>query len=127
MEFRLLEPNLLKEHEEVDPKRLHELMADICKNRYVKAIVVDSKSMVILDGHHRYNVLKKLNARYVPVLLVDYNDSNIQLSYWREDYKNITKNDVLLAGNSQKKFPHKTSRHIFPFKNDSDVGLNLLL
>lgn len=127
MELKLLELSLLKEHESIDQKRLDEIIADICKNGYVKPIVVDSASMVILDGHHRYNALKRLNARYVPAILVDYNDDDILLSYWREEYKNITKKDVLLAGNSQNKLPHKTSKHTFPFTNDYDIRLELLL
>ncbi len=127
MEFSLLELRLLKEHEEIDPKHVDDLRIEIQKNRYVKPIVVDAKSMVILDGHHRYNALKKLNARYVPAITVDYGDDSITVGHWREEYKNITKEDVINAGKTGKKLPCKTSRHYFPFENEYEVHLNELL
>ena len=127
MEFSILELRLLKEHEEVDSKHVDELEIEIRKNGYVIPIVIDANSMVILDGHHRYNVLKRFNARYVPVIAVDYDDDSIILGYWREEYSNISKEDVIRAGNNGKKFPCKTSRHTFPFKNVYEVDLKKLL
>ena len=127
MEFSLLELRLLKEHEEIDPKRVDDLEIEIRKNGYVRPIVVDADSMVILDGHHRYNVLKRLNARYAPVITVNYRNDAIILGYWRNEYDSITKEDVIQAGRTGKKFPYKTSKHAFPFKNEREVYLKDLL
>ncbi len=114
----------LKPHEEVCPIHLKSLLAQIQKDRRLKdPIIVDKDTMVILDGHHRYNLLKLLGCNFIPCCLVDYQATEIGVICWREGEK-ISKKEVLAAGLSGKLLPQKTSRHIIP---DRPIGTDVAL
>ncbi|MEM1873152.1 MAG: hypothetical protein QXF57_00995, partial [Acidilobaceae archaeon] len=74
------------------------------------AILVDSKTLVILDGHHRVEALKLLGCKLVPALLVDYDSDCVQVSSWRVG-TSVAKDDVRRAGLQGSLMPPKTSRH----------------
>lgn len=103
---------ILHPHEEVDPARLSELRSDILSTGLIrKPVLVESETLVILDGHHRVQVLKRLGKRLVPALLISYNDPCVRVESWRSDWV-VTKDLVLRAGLVGPLLPHKTSRHI---------------
>lgn len=117
----IIENNRLKEHEEISPDHLAELLAKIKKDGCVKnPIIVDRDSMVILDGHHRFNCVKELGLRFCPACLVDYQCPGIKVCAWRKG-ATVTKEDVLRAGTTGKKLTPKTSRHLIP---DRPTGMN---
>jgi len=110
-EARLVKLNELKQHEEADPSHLKELKAEIKSDSILKfAIVVDKNTNVILDGEHRFNALKELGCKNIPVVHVDYNSPDIQVQSWRINPR-LTKKDVIEAGLSGRRFPPKTSKH----------------
>ena len=127
IEILLLDMNTLKEHEQVNPSRVEEILGQLLDTQYIKPIVVEKSEHVILDGHHRYNALKKLSARFIPAIVVDYEDKNVRLSYWREEYKSLSKKDVINAALSGNKLPPKTSRHYFDFEQGPPIPVFLLL
>ncbi|MEM3404530.1 MAG: ParB N-terminal domain-containing protein [Nitrososphaeria archaeon] len=107
----LREISSLKEHEQVDAKRLNRLKERIKKDALIKkAIAVDINTGVVLDGHHRLNALKELGCKMIPAILVDYKSPDIEVTTWKKG--DLTKEDVLAAGLSSKKFPPKTSKHL---------------
>jgi cysteine synthase/O-phosphoserine sulfhydrylase/cystathionine beta-synthase len=111
-EVRLIELDKLRQHEEVDPAHLKELKEQIRSDKILKfAIVVDKNTNVILDGEHRFNSLKELGCRRIPVVYVDYNSPDIQVQSWRNNL-HLTKKDIIEAGLSEKKLPPKTSKHM---------------
>ncbi len=115
---------LLKPHEETCPIHLQNLRDEIKKDGCVKdPIIVDKNTMVILDGHHRYNSLKAMNCKFCPCCLVDYQSDEIDVACWREGER-ITKEQVIAAGLSGKLLPQKTSRHLI---SNRPLGLNILL
>ena len=73
-----------------------------------KPIVVDVHSKTIIDGHHRYNVFRNLGFMEIPVIYVDYFHPSIVI----HSATNVTKEDVVTAALSGKKFPPKTTRHM---------------
>lgn len=102
----------LREHEEVDPKHLEALRAEIRDDGMLKRpIVVDRRTNVILDGEHRFNALKQLGCTRIPLVFVDYDSPSIQVKAWRGE-EQVTKQDVMEAGVTGKKLPFKTSRHM---------------
>jgi cysteine synthase/O-phosphoserine sulfhydrylase/cystathionine beta-synthase len=108
----------LKQHEEVDLKHLKDLTQKIASDKILKfAIVVDKNTNVILDGEHRFNALKNLGCKRVPVVYVDYNSPEILVQSWRKN-KKLTKKDVIKAGLSGKKLPPKTSQHMIKMSDD---------
>jgi cysteine synthase/O-phosphoserine sulfhydrylase/cystathionine beta-synthase len=111
-ELKLADLDKLRHHEEVDPEHLKELTQKIASDKILKfAIVADKNTNVVLDGEHRFNALKSLGCKKIPVVYVDYNSPNIVVQSWRND-KTLTKKDVVEAGLSERKLPPKTSKHM---------------
>jgi len=112
IESQLIDLDKLRQHEEVDPAHLKELKEEIKSDKILKfAIVVDKNTNVILDGEHRFNALKELGCRRIPVVYVNYNSPDIEVETWRSNQP-LTKKDVIDAGLSEKKLPPKTSKHM---------------
>ncbi len=120
--------DVLKPHEEVDEQHLRELMKQIVSEGVLRyPIVVDMKTMTILNGHHRVEILKRLGKKYVPALLVDYDSDCIQVTSWRPGW-NVTKELVRKVALAGMRLPPRTSRHILCFETPRvDVPLDTLL
>jgi len=115
----LVEIEKLRQHEEADPEHLKELTRQIASDKTLKyAIVADEKTNVILDGEHRYNALKNLGCKWIPVVYVDYESQNIEVHTWRNNHP-LTKKDVIEAALTGKLFPPKTSKHMI--KNSDNL------
>jgi hypothetical protein len=83
LEIKLEEVEKLHIHEEVIPDILHKLTEEIRADGYFKhPLIVDSKTLVILDGMHRFAAAKKLGCRFIPVCLVDYDNPHILVGCW---------------------------------------------
>lgn len=113
----LVDISWLKEHEEVvSEERVQNLYDAIVQwNAYKTPLLVDSRSGAILDGHHRYQVGRRMGLSKLPVILVDYlNDKDVIVDVWPECGLNyITKKDVIEMSLSDKVYPPKTSKHDF--------------
>ncbi|MBP72258.1 MAG: transcriptional regulator [Euryarchaeota archaeon] len=114
----LVETVSLRGHEEVIPDNLETRTSKMLRKGFYKPIIVDRGSMVILDGHHKWNAAKSLGLARVPVILVDYLvDEGVLVDVWPDcGRESITKTEVLEMGVSGDVFPPKTSRHTLPFK-----------
>lgn len=117
MKIELIDISKLKPHEKISKKRLRELKKKLLKEGSIKKpIIVEKSQLIILDGHHRIQLLKELNFKTVPAILVDY--GKIRVFPRRKKYSNINlKNLVYETVKSGKLLPYKTTRHIFPFKD----------
>lgn len=117
LEAHLVKLAELKQHEEVDQHHLRELKEEINLDNVLKfAIVADKNTNVILDGEHRFNALKELGCKRIPVVYVDYNSSNIEVQSWKGNV-NLTKKDIIEAGLNGKMLPPKTSMHMVRIGN----------
>lgn len=117
----------LRPHERVSQEHLTEIEQDLLQEGMIhNPIIADSRSLVILDGHHRYNALKCLGCKYAPVCLIDYRSEGVKVDAWRKG-EHVTKQEVLAAGLSGRLLPARTSRHVLPEVPASvDVPLGLL-
>lgn len=113
----LIDISELKPHEQFCEIRLKEVRKSILSEGLKHPIVVDRTTKIILDGHHRYNTLKSLKIKKVPVFYVDYFDDKIILDSWNG--KKLTKNDVVNKVSSGGIFPKKTTKHMIR----SETGL----
>ncbi|MFQ5884296.1 MAG: ParB N-terminal domain-containing protein [Thermoplasmata archaeon] len=116
--FAIVEIERLREHEALQEDLLEsciEMLRDDGVFKY--PILVDENYLVVLDGHHRVEALKRMGYTKIPVYLVDYWDEAIEVTTWPEaEIENITKDMILDMGRSDSVFPAKTSRHIVNVK-----------
>jgi L-serine kinase (ADP) len=109
--FRLVPISELKEHEEVDPRKVDELVEDIRRSQSVgDPVWVALGSGVILNGHHRVAALRRLGAKRVPAWMVDYHSPEVRLDRWSAGPP-IAKAEVEGRALRGELFPPKTTRH----------------
>lgn len=112
--FGFLELGVLARHEETLPDHLEALTREIERDGELRQpIVVDRRSLVILDGHHRLEAIRALGCALISVYLVDYADPSIAVEPRRPDIP-VDKESVVRTGLSGHPYPPKTSRHVLP-------------
>lgn len=68
--IKIIKNSLLKQHEKVRKTSVDELMKKIKLDKCIHdPIIVDQNTMIILDGHHRFNVIKSIGLASSPVYL----------------------------------------------------------
>lgn len=88
LEISLIDIDKLHIHEEVIPKAVDELAESIIKDGVLRhPVMVDKKSLVVLDGMHRVAAAKRIGCLRMPVCLVDYSDPAIGLFGWYRTLK----------------------------------------
>lgn len=105
----------LKSHEDIKPKKYEKLL-EISKKwgAQRKPILVDRKTGVILDGHHRHAVAKELGLQAVAVVAINYLSSSLVSLELRgnNNVASVTKDQVISMGLSGSNFPAKTTKHV---------------
>lgn len=82
--------NLLP-HEETSTPLLAELVRRIRKERLQRdPIIVEMEDMVVLDGMHRLEALKRLGLTHAVCSLVDYTQEGVRLLRWSRSVRNPT-------------------------------------
>jgi hypothetical protein len=111
-DFRLVPIAELKDHEEVDPRKVDELVDDIRRSGSVAdPIWVAEGTGVILNGHHRVAALRRLGARRVPAWVIDYHSSAVRLERWTSGPP-IPKAEVVARALRGELYSPKTTRHL---------------
>lgn len=88
LDIAIVDIDSLHLHEDVVQELVRYLMLSIKTDGYVRhPIIVDRKSLIVLDGVHRVVALKKLGIQRVPACLVDYSSPTIQVLNW---YRTMT-------------------------------------
>lgn len=112
VEVREVSLELLREHEQVEPQRLHEILEEIRREGALRhPILVDKRSGVILDGHHRFRAYKELGFATIPCALVDYRSDAVSVRSRRPEII-VSKDEVIRRALSGELFPPKTTQHI---------------
>ncbi|WP_440060290.1 ParB N-terminal domain-containing protein [Thermogladius sp. 4427co] len=82
-------------HEEIIPRILDWLTEKIYRDRVFKdPVIVDERTLVVLDGMHRVAAAKRLGLKYIPVCLVDYENPSIELHAWGRVFTKKGENKV---------------------------------
>ena len=110
---RLIEIDRLKIHEAICSKRVGVLVEQIVKDGFLRnPVVVDCKTLVLLDGHHRLAALRKLGLKKIPAFLIDYQSDQVRVYLRKKELiTDLVKEAVIQKALSGKAFPHKTTRH----------------
>ena len=109
--IREVDIDALKCHEEVVEERLRSFIYYIQSlegDILISSIIVCDKTMMIVDGHHRYHALKFFGIQKVPVTLVDY-DSHLIKAYFDD---RILKSEIIDTVNDGKLLSPKSSKHV---------------
>ena len=69
-------------HEEVIPHHADELILEFRNWANLQNPIIVDENHMVLDGHHRAFVFKKLRFNYISVCKIDYFNKNVQLRYW---------------------------------------------
>jgi L-serine kinase (ADP) len=110
-EFALVPIAKLLAHEEVEEENVAELVDELGRTGvFADPIWVARDSLVILNGHHRVEALRRLHAARVPVWLLDYETDFVTLEPWRPGLP-IAKTEVVRRAQHGPLFPPKTTRH----------------
>lgn len=112
--IELIDINGLREIEKHDKNRVDKLFEKITKeNLWTMPIIVEKNNHLILDGHHRYQVAKKLKLQKIPAIIVDYND--VLVWSLRKEIKinqKLVKKHIIENNNI---YPYKTVKHKYNF------------
>lgn len=117
-EFKWIPQEEIRCHEEYIEERHNALYNYLIAidSPIVPCILIDSKTKTIIDGHHRFSVMKKLGWKHVPCLLLDYDAEEIIT----HPTKSIEKSAVIKAGVEGVYLPPKTTQHMI---KDSEGNL----
>ena len=100
-----------------DPDRVDMLAESIVKEALWKVpVIVEGKDNMLLDGHHRLQVAKKIGLVRIPAIVVDYDRINV----WslRENEGIVVDQDTVRnhAVENHLVYPYKTVKHKYPFR-----------
>ena len=78
--FELVDTNLIFPHEKViDEKRImKKYLLSYKEYCIIPSIICCSESHMIIDGHHRFNTLKELGVKKIPVTYINYMDTSVR-------------------------------------------------
>ena len=107
----LVDVDLIFPHEKIIEKNtstISNFLKSFNDHIVLSSILCCSKSMVIIDGHHRYFSLKKLGFKKIPVTKLDYFSENIKTSI---DQK-YSKDQIIEHGINGDLMEPKSTSHI---------------
>lgn len=81
--LELIDVDLIYPHEKIIEKNtstISNFLKSFNEHIILSSILCCSKTMVIIDGHHRFFSLKKLGFKKIPVTKIDYFSSDIKTS-----------------------------------------------
>jgi hypothetical protein len=111
VQYQLLDPRRLIPTEEIDSDRVVELEQEIVQSgRWTRPITIHRGDWFVMDGHHRLTIAQRLDFKLLPVVLLDYD--TVRVEAWRQG-ETITPDMIFEMARSGRKFPCKTTRHIF--------------
>jgi len=128
--LEILDIRQVRPHERTREDLLEQLLAEIPRDGELRLpVLVEREHHVILDGHHRYEALRRLGCRRIPAYVVDYASEEIGLTTWPGAIvATVTKAEVVAHGLAGNLFPPKTTRHLLKVKlEESPVRLKDLM
>jgi hypothetical protein len=94
----ILDIGSLHLHEETIPELLNTLVETIREDKVLKhPIIVDKRTLVVLDGMHRVAALERLDCKKIPVCLIDYENPAVTVGCWYRTIKGKSKEKDLTA------------------------------
>jgi len=98
LRLRLEDLSKVRIQEEIIPELFDELAGAIKSDGVAKhPAIIDLNTFVVLDGMHRVAALERLDCKYLPVCLVDYQSSGVKVGCWYRTIEGRASVDEILA------------------------------
>lgn len=126
-EISFINPADLLPHEDISILRALYIATQILmRGAFTKPILVDRKSRVVIDGHHRRWVAQKLGLKKIPCCLIDYLEDTSILIYSRRKKITVGKEFVIKNAINGRLYLRKTTRHVYKLPPFRPVPLKLM-
>jgi hypothetical protein len=125
----------LRPHEKGSALYLKLIRRELLKDGMLRyPIIADEKTLVILDGMHRWLALKSMGCTLIPAILVNARrDPRIRIGtrrihrYQYDSNPRITADEVISAAMAGNLMEPKSTRHFFPFSKFQQINYPLRL
>ncbi|MBI4360437.1 ParB N-terminal domain-containing protein [Candidatus Micrarchaeota archaeon] len=115
----IMETRRLWAHEETRPEHKEHLKKQIVESQTITPIVVDRETFVVLDGHHRLQIVQELGFGKIPVHWMDYGDASIEVKAY-DTGTPLDKAHVIARAKQKRLYPPKSTRHTYQGKHVSE-------
>ena len=95
LQLEIVQVESLRVHEEVIPEQADELVLEFRNWANLQNPIIVDQNHMVLDGHHRAFVFKKLGFKYILVCKINYFNAAVQLRFWFRRIGKINKTDSL--------------------------------
>ena len=116
--------NELKCHEEIINQRsdkLYEYLLSLEESIYIPSIIIDSNTFTIIDGHHRYKALQRLNIDKITCTLIDYLKYKNNIIVNPNTYFGLTHLDVINSAINKTLLKPKSTQHMVKNKITNEL------
>lgn len=104
----------LKPHEKTDNRLLTQIIQKLSTSQVVRdPIVIDRNTKVVLDGAHRFEAMRIIGCKMIPVASIDYCNEKILVDRWiKKIYLDDYKIETLIANYRDKIIFRKMFRNL---------------
>lgn len=114
LKFKIINIDSIIPHEEFNQEAVDGLCEEIkCSEAFTHPVLVDKKTGLLIDGHHRYNAMRNLGAKTIPAYLVNYSCPNLVAFKEAPGNRIISKKEILSMAKQNKLYPKKYTFHAF--------------
>ena len=101
-------------HEEINESKVLSIIGEIKGHQYLFApVLVDKRSKIIIDGHHRYNALKNMGYKSVPCIECNYLSKKIVALKEGPNGRELDKKYVISLAKNGQLLPKKYTFHVY--------------
>ncbi len=128
LQIKLIEIHHLKPHEKVFLEKVEIIQKLFHNNIYqLRPVVIDLKSKMIIDGHHRYEALKRSGCLLCPCIEIDYLQASIIALEGGASGKELNKNEIINSALNGFIFDQKFTYHVVKMSDGKFIHFNDLI